>query len=175
MDRTELAALHAALAVVLAWPDSVRAEVARWLSPAAPQPGNGLDPHPPPVAPMDAAANAAPDRKDASKTKGAGNGAAANAAPGSRRSPIPYAGKARSGKSPPSAAFAEQRLLTAMQEHSGASVDALAKAAGSSRSATGERLRQMALRGAVEKDITGRWKLKSEELRPPDPLQPSPS
>ena len=134
MDRTELAALRDAIDQVLAWPDSVRAQVAAWLSPAPPKPGNGLDPHPPPVAPMDAAANAAPDRKDASKTKGAGNGAAANAAPGSRRSLAPYAGKARRGKSPTSAAYAEQRLLTAMQEHSGASVDALAKAAGANRS-----------------------------------------
>ena len=45
MDRTELAALRDAIDQVLAWPDSVRAQVAAWLSPAAPKPGNGLDPH----------------------------------------------------------------------------------------------------------------------------------
>jgi hypothetical protein len=47
---------------------------------------------------------------------------------------------------------------------------------GSSRSATGERLRQMAFRGVVEKDVTGRWKLKREEPQgdEPGPQQPSP-
>ena len=76
---------------------------------------------------------------------------------------------------------AEQRLLTAMRQNPGLTVIALANAAGSSRSATGERLRQMALRGLVEKDLTGRWKLKGEELRPPTqgdelgPRQPSPN
>jgi hypothetical protein len=67
---------------------------------------------------------------------------------------------------------AEQRLLTAMRQNPGLSVIALANAAGSSRSATGERLRQMALRGVVTKDTTGRWKLKEAE---PGPQQPSPS
>jgi hypothetical protein len=68
-----------------------------------------------------------------------------------------------------------------MADNPGLSVIALANAAGSSRSATGERLRQMALRGVVEKDLTGRWKLKSEKAsanaqpRPPDPQQPSPN
>jgi hypothetical protein len=55
MNREELAALHDALEVVLAWPDSVRAEVARWLAaPAASKP-NGRDPHPPPLAPTEKA------------------------------------------------------------------------------------------------------------------------
>jgi hypothetical protein len=70
---------------------------------------------------------------------------------------------------------AERKLLGAMKDNPGLSVVALANAAGSSRSATGERLRQMALRGVVTKDITGRWKLKGEEPRPPDPPQPSPN
>ena len=76
MDRTELVQLHAALEAVISWPDSVRAEVARWLShDGAPNgaPGekkarkatalktappqmrrrsrNGRDPHPPRTAP----------------------------------------------------------------------------------------------------------------------------
>ena len=67
---------------------------------------------------------------------------------------------------------AEQKLLKAMRDNPNLSVVALANAAGGSRSATGERLRQMALRGMVEKDLTGRWKLKETE---PDPPQPSPS
>jgi hypothetical protein len=45
MDREESVALREALGAVLAWPESVRAAIARWL---APEPGksNGHDPHP---------------------------------------------------------------------------------------------------------------------------------
>ena len=173
MNRDELTALRDVIDALLRCPDHVRELLTQWIAPVVARSKertvplifskpNGRDPHPPPIAPMGAAANAAPDRKDASKTKGAGNGAAANAAPGSRRSPIPYAGKARPGKSPTSAAFAEQRLLTAMQEHSGASVDALAKAAGANRSSTGERLRGLAARGVVTKDAAGHWRLTAD-------------
>ena len=70
--------------------------------------------------------------------------------------------RARAAKPTPAQA-AERRLLAAMADNPGLSVVALANAAGSSRSATGERLRQLALRGVVEKDMTGRWKLKGEE------------
>jgi hypothetical protein len=80
--------------------------------------------------------------------------------------PTPPPAKARRRKSAFSAKTAERKLLAAMADNPGLSVIALANAAGSSRSATGERLRQMALRGTVEKDLTGRWKLKGEE-RPP--------
>jgi hypothetical protein len=90
------------------------------------------------------------------------------------RPPTPRPGKARRHK-PPSAAIAERKLLEAMKNNPNMSVIALADAAGSSRSAAGERLRQMALRGLVEKDLTGRWKLKDEEPRPPDPPRPSPN
>jgi hypothetical protein len=69
--------------------------------------------------------------------------------------------KARRVKPTPAQA-AEQKLLTAMRQNPGLSVIALANAAGSGRSATGERLRQMALRGVVEKDLAGRWKLREE-------------
>jgi hypothetical protein len=93
----------------------------------------------------------------------------------------PRRAKARRRKSTFSAKTAERKLLAAMADNPGLSVIALANAAGSSRSATGERLRQMALRGMVEKDITGRWKLKGEEPRPlpagqdQGPTQPSPN
>ena len=127
MDRAELVVLHAALETVLAWPDSVRDQVAAWLAPTA-QSGNGVDPHPP-VAP----------------TKEA---------------------KVRPAKRKPdvfSAKTAERKLIEAMRDNPNLSVIALANAAGSSRSATGERLRQMAARGLVARDTTGRWKLKGEE------------
>jgi DNA-binding IclR family transcriptional regulator len=68
-----------------------------------------------------------------------------------------------------------------MADNPGLSVVALANAAGSSRSATGDRLRQLAARGTVEKDSAGRWKLKKEESRQPThgeelgPQQPSPN
>jgi hypothetical protein len=94
--------------------------------------------------------------------------------------PRPTKAKSTRRMKPTPAQAAEQRLLTAMRQNPGLSVIALANAAGSGRSATGERLRQMALRGMVEKDITGRWKLKGEELRPSlqgaeaGPPQPSP-
>jgi hypothetical protein len=89
--------------------------------------------------------------------------------------------KARRRKSTVSAKTAERRLLEAMRDNPGLSVIALANAAGSSRSGTGERLRQLSVRGVVEKDAAGRWKLKTEEPSPPTqgespgPQQPSPN
>lgn len=87
--------------------------------------------------------------------------------------------KARRGKPPTSAKTAEQRLLTALQEHPGASVITLASASGTSRSAAGERLRVLARRGIVEKDAAGRWRLKAEEARTVEeearPFETSPS
>lgn len=47
MGREELVALRDAIDTVLTWPDAVRAEVARWLTPKIAKP-NGHDPHPPP-------------------------------------------------------------------------------------------------------------------------------
>ena len=145
MNRDELAALHAALAVVLAWPDSVRAEVARWLAPPpATKPGNGLDLHPPSVARTETASTM--ERVSL------------------RPSPTPYAGKTRRAKPTPAQA-AEKRLLTAMRDNPGLSVNALASAANASRSATGERLRQLGRRGVIEKGGDGRWRLAGEEAR----------
>jgi hypothetical protein len=83
----------------------------------------------------------------------------------SSRPPAPPA-RARHRQSIFSAKTAERKLLAAMRDNPGLSVIALANAVGSSRSATGERLRQLALRGLVEKDATGRWKLREEEPRP---------
>lgn len=126
MTQEELGALHAALETVLAWPDVVRAEVARWLTaPEAAKP-NGRDRHPPPLASTPRAAQPRP------------------AAP----------------RGPPTSA--ERRLLAAMQEHSGASVNVLAKAAGANRSSAGDRLRGLASRGVVMKDSAGHWRLVAE-------------
>ena len=88
-------------------------------------------------------------------------------------SPTAYAGKRKRGRPKTSSKTAERKLIAAMQDNPGLPVIALANAAGSSRSATGERLRQMALRGVVEKRVTGRWKLKGDDR--PDPPQPSPN
>jgi hypothetical protein len=48
MNREELSALRSAIDIVLTWPDSVRDQVAAWLTPVAPK-GNGLDPRPAPI------------------------------------------------------------------------------------------------------------------------------
>jgi len=50
LSREDLVALRDAIDAVLAWPDSVPAEMARWLAPEAAKPGNGLDHAPAPVA-----------------------------------------------------------------------------------------------------------------------------
>jgi hypothetical protein len=95
------------------------------------------------------------------------------AKPGNGHDPHPpphvqaaYVGKSKRGRPKTSTKTAERKLIAAMADNPGLSVIALANAAGSSRSATGERLRQMAARGVVEKDQTGRWKLKGKEPRP---------
>jgi len=74
--------------------------------------------------------------------------------------------KSRHPKSAFAAKTAEKRLLEALRDNPGLSIAALANAIGSSRSATGERLRQLAARGMVEKDPAGRWKLKGEATQP---------
>jgi DNA-binding IclR family transcriptional regulator len=51
------------------------------------------------------------------------------------------------------------RLIAALRANPGLTVGALADAADESRSGTGERLRQLAARGWVEKDRAGRWRL----------------
>ena len=154
MDREELTAVYNALNALLGLSDDMLEQVAKWISPATAK-GNGHDPDPLPAA----------------------NGHAQKEQP-LRQSPAPYVGKIRRGRPKTSAKTAERKLLEAMQANPGLSVIALANAAGSSRSATGERLRRLALTGKVEKDHAGRWKLKaekepgersSEELRPTGP------
>ena len=49
-----------------------------------------------------------------------------------------------------------------MRDIPGLSVMGLANAVNADRSTTGERLRQLARRGIVEKDATGRWRLTEE-------------
>ena len=155
MNREELSALRDAIDTMLVWPDAVRAQVAQWLSPEASRP-NGLDPHPPPPEPT-------------------GKISKLEKFP-PRRSPTPYAGKARRGGPPTSVKAPEQRLLTALKEHSGASVAVLAKAAGANRSSTGERLQGFASRGVVTKDRAGHWRLAAELAgEEPRPTAPSPS
>jgi len=74
---------------------------------------------------------------------------------------------------PTLAQAAEQRLLQAMRDNPGLTVIALANAASAGRSATSERLRQLARREIVEKDAAGRWRLKGEgEGAEPGPTPP---
>jgi hypothetical protein len=108
MTREELLALRDAIDEVLVWPDSVRDQIVQWLSPETAKP-NGRDHHP-------------PARE---------NGPAAGQFLKAAAAPTPRPTRARPGK-PPSGKAAEQRLIAAMQEHSGASVNVLAKAAGES-------------------------------------------
>ena len=147
MTQQELVELHAALGVVLSWSAGIREAIGTWLAPeAAQKPGNGVDPHPLPIA----------STGKVSKLE--------TSAP--RRSPAPYAGKARPGK-----AKAEQKLLAAMRGAPGSTVIALAQACAAGRSVTGERLRRLASRGLVTKDANGQWwlvgDLAGEEARPP--------
>jgi hypothetical protein len=142
VTREELVQLRDAIDMTLALPDSIRELLAQWLAPEAAKP-NGRDPHPPVPSPPPKAASTPRPAKAQRANPGAAHGRAA-----------------------------ERKLIAAMRDNPNLTVVALANAAGSSRSAAGERLRQMALRGVVEKDLTGRWKLRGAE---PDPPQPSPS
>jgi hypothetical protein len=152
MTREELLALRDAIDEVLVWPDSVRDQIVQWLSPETAKP-NGRDHHP-------------PARE---------NGPAAGQFLKAAAAPTPRPTRARPGK-PPSGKAAEQRLIAAMQEHSGASVNVLAKAAGANRSSTGERLRGLASRGVVTKDSAGHWRLVAdlagEAVGPTQPPSP---
>ena len=68
---------------------------------------------------------------------------------------------------------AEQQLIEAMRDSPGLSVIALAHVTGFNRSTAGERLRQLARRGIVEKDATGRWRV-TEEAEDPEPYDDAP-
>lgn len=142
MNREELAALREAIDTVLTWPDAVRDQVARWLALPASKP-NGHDPHPPPTAAT----------KEAKKLGGF--------------PPPPRQAKACHRQSTFSAKTAERKLIEAMRDNSELTVVALANASNAGRSATGERLRQLAERGVVEKSATGRWRLMDDPPGPP--------
>jgi hypothetical protein len=135
MDRGELIKLHAALGALLALPDSVRELIAQWL--AAPRP-NGHDLHPPPITSTSPRPASPPPPAKA------------------ERRALPTAADARA---------AERKVLAAMTAHQGATVATLAQAVGAGRSSTGERLRGLAARGAIEKDGDGHWRLAGEEAR----------
>jgi hypothetical protein len=172
MNRQELTALRDAINVVLNWPDSVCTQVAAWLFPGLPKP-NGRDPHPPPLASADlepvpsvAGGSTKQEKLDAASVsvRQAERWEKLADVPDDQfeaalTAPPPHPVRRRY---PSSAKTAEQRLLTALQEHSGASVNALAKAAGANRSSAGERLRGLASRGVVTKDSAGRWRLVAE-------------
>ncbi|MGC2782642.1 MAG: winged helix-turn-helix domain-containing protein [Roseiarcus sp.] len=66
-------------------------------------------------------------------------------------------------RAPSSRPRRKRLILAAMQDNPGLSERALANAVDASRSATGERLRQLAQRGVVEKDPEGRWRVKGVE------------
>jgi MarR family len=152
MDREELAALHDALGAMLRLPDAIRDQVAAWL------------------APNDLAENSAPAGKAVKKTEGRKAPAAENSAPKpngldahppSVAASPPSAGQARPAKAAKANA-GERKLLAAMQASPGASANALAKAAGMSRSTAADGLQRLAKRGAIEKDADGRWRLAGE-------------
>jgi hypothetical protein len=163
MDRQELTALRDILDLILELPDNVRDQVAAWLAPAKP---NGHDPHP-----IAAAKGSKLEQSSTATT------IAEIRHPARPARPAPYAGKVRLGRpqtSPKAASKnAENKLLTALSETPGLSMNALAKAAGVPKSSTGERLRQLAARGVVTKDADGRWRLVAELAgEQPDPTQP---
>ena len=147
MNRDELAALRDAIGVLLTWPDSVRDQVAAWLTPQAAKP-NGRDPHPPP--------------RDGTSVREAKRVAAPDAAPETRVTP-PRQAKVRRPESAFAAKTAEQKLIAAMRAAPGASVIMLARSIGGNRSSVGEQLRKLALAGAIEKASDGHWRLKAEE------------
>jgi hypothetical protein len=159
MTREELVAMRDVIDALLRCPDHVRELLTQWIAPEARRLApearsrertvplifskpNGRDPHPPPIATLPEIRHPPPAK--ARETE--------RPAPEIRRpAPPPISAKAH-----------EQRLLTALQEHSGASVNVLAKAASASRSRTGERLRGLARAGKVAKDGAGHWRLVAE-------------
>jgi Winged helix-turn-helix DNA-binding len=147
MNREELAALHAALAAVLGWPDNIRETIGRWLASEAAWPApaskpNGQDHDPPSRVTPKTSTKAQPRPANIERL------AAANEK------------KARA---------VEQKLLSAMRDNPGLSERALASAVGASRSSAAERLRRLCEAGVVEKDGVGRWRVAGESARPTGP------
>jgi hypothetical protein len=67
----------------------------------------------------------------------------------------------------------EVALIEALRTRPGAALGALAEAAGHTRSATADRLRRLAVRGAVVR-IDGRWRLAGEEPEPDEAATQNP-
>jgi hypothetical protein len=65
----------------------------------------------------------------------------------------------------------ELALIEVLRARPGAALGAIAEAAGHKRSATADRLRRLAARGAVVK-VAGRWRLAGEEPGEPDEATP---
>jgi hypothetical protein len=149
MNREELSTLRDALGVVLAWPDSVRAEIARWL-----------------VAPTDLADKSAPAPKTVSETNGAKAGAAENSAS------MPGNGRDHPPRIAPLARSARPRLDDAAIELALAdkplSAGALSRSLGRPLMGTKRELKAMAERGTVERTAGGLWQLAGEANPPTD-------
>lgn len=146
MNREELVALRDVLDALLRCPDHVRELLVRWLTPEGAKP-NGRDPHPPPESLTPANGFNDPPPSGAPKPRSANVERLVEASKAQARN-------------------AEERLLAAMRETPSLSVAALAKVANASLSTTGERLKRLAARGAIEKDFDGRWRLAGDEARP---------
>ena len=161
MDRTELAALRDAIDQVLAWPDSVRAQVAAWLSPAAPKPGNGLDPH--------------QTGKTPAKPRG----------PGMALRQMPHPARAGRWRRTPARRAAASRDLGGLRRATASNGDAgafgrergcVGQGRGREPLDQGERLRGLAARGVVTKDAGGHWRLTADlagEVAGPQQAPPS--
>lgn len=149
MNRTELTALRDVLDLLLELPASAHAQIAAWLTPEAALTPGSRSPG--------AGAGLGPDEASAP-------GKAASAKPNGHdpHPPPPRQAKVRRPESAFAAKTAERKLLSGMREAPGASVNALAKAAGANRSSTGERLRGLARAGKVTKDSAGHWRLVAE-------------
>jgi DNA-binding GntR family transcriptional regulator len=72
-----------------------------------------------------------------------------------------WRGSARA-KNRKAAKIAERRLLAAMRENPGLTIDALAPAASLSRTAVRFLMLHLAAKGLVDKSSAGRWRVKEE-------------
>ena len=141
MNRDELTALRDVLDLILRLPDDLRAQVAAWLSPPAAKPGNGLDPHPPPVA----------DARQGAQTGEIPHSPAKRAKAARPASPRAL----RPGGQPSPAKAAERKLLEALRANPGSerrpSSPSLAGQSRERRPANA--CASSARRGTVEKDV----------------------
>ena len=150
MTRQELTAVRDVIDALLRCPDHVRELLTQWIAPQtrwlAPEARskerivplifskpNGRDPDPPPPA------KARPAKPRAQ---------------GQRRLIEANEAQARA---------AEHKLVAVIRANPDLNAAALARASGSRRSSTGERLKRLSARGAIEQDTEGRWRVAREE------------